>query len=208
MLQGREMPPGGQTPFSCRGGAVRPASPSGVALSFPCVPSPEVRALSRRAAFLERVLCSPCQAGRPRGAGGAVMECFLPTCSEDRVDSPDPGHSARRVLSPAEARRGWVTFGRGTTGSGRRRKASGPPGCWWPAASPHVSGGRGRRRRACPCGRLGRRRVLRVSCALRSVHHLPAAAPPGPAGTAACRCRPEDSPAGGAGHSLRGESLS
>lgn len=56
------------------------------------------------------------------------MECFLPTCSEDRVDSPDPGHSARRVLSPAEARRGWVTFGRGTTGSGRRRKASGPPG--------------------------------------------------------------------------------
>lgn len=126
------------------------------------------------------------------------MECFLPTCSEDRVDSPDPGHSARRVLSPAEARRGWVTFGRGTTSSGRRRKASGPPGCWWPAASPHVSGGRGRRRRACPCGRLGRRRVLRVSCALRSVHHLPAAAPPGPAGTAACRCRPEDSPAGGA----------
>lgn len=73
VLQGREMPPGGQTPFSCQGGAVRPASPSGVALSFPCVPSPEVRALSRRAAFLERVLCSPCQAGRPRGAGGAKL---------------------------------------------------------------------------------------------------------------------------------------
>lgn len=32
-----------------------------------------VRALSRQAAFLERLLCSPCQAGHPPGVRGAVL---------------------------------------------------------------------------------------------------------------------------------------
>lgn len=40
----------------------------------PCraCPPREVRALSRQAAFLERLLCSPCQAGHPLGAAGGA----------------------------------------------------------------------------------------------------------------------------------------